>query len=363
MLPHRSGPTRRPRRSALGALLVALGAAACGGPVTFENAPATLAGTGLFADAATGALAAGILPFEPQYPLWTDGARKRRWIALPPGAAIDASDVDHWRFPIGTRLWKEFTFPGGETETRFLHRRADGSWLYATYVQRPGDGAAILAPDCGVRAFAATAPGRHHDVPSQTDCRLCHEGTRTPVLGFAALQLSPDRDPLAPNAVEPPPGALDLAGLAARGLIHDLPADLLATPPRIAARSAVERAALGYLHGNCSSCHNGDGPLQRLGVRFDYPVAADPGIAPGIATTLGVPSQFRRRGLELRIAPGAPGSSVLVHRLAADDALAQMPPFGRHLVDRTAVALLTDWIAALPTGPAAPPVAAPSRSR
>lgn len=357
MFPHRPGPTRRPRRRTLGTLPAALGATACGGPATFETAPATLAGTGLFADAA-----AGVFPFEPQYPLWTDGARKRRWIALPPGTAIDASDVDHWQFPVGTRLWKEFAFPGGKAETRFLHRRADGSWLYATYVQRPGDGAATLAPDRGVRAFAATAPGRHHDVPSQTDCRLCHEGTRAPVLGFSALQLSPDRDPLAPNAVAPPPGALDLAGLAANGLIHGLPADLLATPPRIAARSAVERAALGYLHGNCGSCHNNDGPLQRLGLRFDHPVAGQD-IAPGIATTLGVPSQFRGCGLELRIAPGAPESSVLVHRLAADDALAQMPPFGRHLVDRAAVALLTDWIAALPTDPAPPSVAATSRSR
>lgn len=97
MFPHRPGPTRRPRRRTLGTLLAALGATACGGPATFETAPATLAGTGLFADAA-----AGVFPFEPQYPLWTDGARKRRWIALPPGTAIDASDVDHWQFPVGT---------------------------------------------------------------------------------------------------------------------------------------------------------------------------------------------------------------------------------------------------------------------
>ena len=38
------------------------------------------------------------LPFAPQYPLWSDGADKRRWIHLPPGTSIDASGPD-WRFP------------------------------------------------------------------------------------------------------------------------------------------------------------------------------------------------------------------------------------------------------------------------
>ena len=39
------------------------------------------------------------LAFAPQYPLWTDGAAKRRWISLPPGTAIDASDPENWVFP------------------------------------------------------------------------------------------------------------------------------------------------------------------------------------------------------------------------------------------------------------------------
>ncbi len=52
--------------------------------------PARLADTGLYADPASKTLAPGIFPFSPQYPLWSDGAVKRRWIRLPEGAAIDA---------------------------------------------------------------------------------------------------------------------------------------------------------------------------------------------------------------------------------------------------------------------------------
>ena len=44
------------------------------------------------------------IAFAPQYPLWSDGTSKRRWIYLPPGAAIAASKVDAWEFPVGTRL-------------------------------------------------------------------------------------------------------------------------------------------------------------------------------------------------------------------------------------------------------------------
>src|SRR5687768_17065614 len=44
------------------------------------------------------------IAFAPQYPLWSDGTSKRRWIYLPPGEAIDASRVDAWEFPVGTRL-------------------------------------------------------------------------------------------------------------------------------------------------------------------------------------------------------------------------------------------------------------------
>src|SRR5262245_53854204 len=43
----------------------------------------------------------GVIEYTPQYPLWTDGAAKRRWLRLPPGEAVDASDPDHFDFPPG----------------------------------------------------------------------------------------------------------------------------------------------------------------------------------------------------------------------------------------------------------------------
>jgi hypothetical protein len=71
--------------------------------------PATLSCTGLYADIATKTLAQGVRSYQPAVPLWSDGAQKARWIELPPGTQIDASDPSEWTFPVGTKVWKEFS--------------------------------------------------------------------------------------------------------------------------------------------------------------------------------------------------------------------------------------------------------------
>src|SRR5690606_12914877 len=113
---------------------------------------------------------------------------------------------------------------------------------------------ARLVPEQGVVLDVAAAPGGRYAVPSRGDCLACHGSEGTPVLGFSALQLSPDRDPLAVHGT-PRPGDADLRSLVADGRLAGLPAALLGQPPRIAARTPLERAALGYLHGNCGHCH------------------------------------------------------------------------------------------------------------
>lgn len=310
--------------------------------------PERLADTGLYADFAAGTIAADVLAFTPQYPLWTDGAAKRRWIRLPAGAAIDASDPDAWRFPAGTRLWKEFSF-GRRVETRTMELGQDGQWVYATYVWSEDGRDAVLAPERGVRAACATALGTRHDIPGVADCRACHDTGPSAVLGFSALQLSADRDPLAPHAERPESGAVDLDDLVARGLVRGLPARLRETPPRIEAASPVERAALGYLHGNCASCHDATGPLASLGLELAYRLdGADRRAAPAIHTALGRASRFQpqgRSGLQ-RIAAGDPDASTLVARLSSRSPVAAMPPMGTRAVDQDALALVRAWIAA-----------------
>lgn len=316
--------------------------------VTNEVAPLPrlLSGTGLYRAGSTTEIAPEILTYSPQYPLWSDGATKRRFIAIPPGTSIDATDPDHWQFPIGTRFWKEFSF-GERTETRYIERLRDGSFRYASYVWDAALGDARLAPREGVPGARAIAEGASHDIPSEADCRACHEGRRSPVLGFNALQLSPDRDPFAAHREAAPPGAVDLAELVRRDLVRGLPRDIVARAPRIAAPSPTARAAAGYLFGNCAGCHNTEGPLAALGLDFDQSATASDGYARLNASVTDRPSRFRvpSDAHSLRAKPGSAAHSTLWFRMQSRSAAAQMPPLGSKLVDRDGIRLIERWIA------------------
>jgi hypothetical protein len=305
--------------------------------------PQTLQDTGLYSDVATLRVDPKHLAFAPQYPLWTDGATKRRWISLPPGTAIDGSDPDAWSFPVGTRLWKEFSFGGQRVETRYIERQPDGQWLYAAYVWSPDGRDAQLVSERGRRGAYPLAGGRSHTIPGISDCKACHQGGRSEVLGFSALQLSPERDPGAPHAE--PLTEVDLNYLVEKGLLVGLPKSLRETPPRIMAASATERAALGYLHGNCGHCHNEQGSLKNVGL-FLRQVSGATG-QPAIASTVGHPVKKPAPGQSadavLRIEPGHPDRSGLLQRAASRYPALQMPPMGTELIDEEAVALLRRW--------------------
>lgn len=70
-----------------------------------EALPEVLSSTGLYSDAEVGVLADDVIEFTPRYPLWTDGATKRRFLLLPEGGQIDTSDANDWAFPVGTRFF------------------------------------------------------------------------------------------------------------------------------------------------------------------------------------------------------------------------------------------------------------------
>lgn len=323
--------------------------AAAAGAQSDGGFPLHLRDTGLYIAGSMNRVRRTHLAFAPQYPLWSDGADKRRWIHLPPGTFIDASRPDAWEFPRGTRLWKEFGHAGRAIETRFIERRADGAWHYATYVWNEDGSDALLAPANGIAALAVNgAPQGRYDVPSRTDCRACHEGAAAPVLGFSALQLSANRDPNAAHADRSPPSELELRRLVDRGLLRHLPPALLDTAPRIAAASPTERAALGYLHGNCSHCHNHNGTPAPVKLRLAQGVADAPASHDRVLHSLiNAPARFRFPGTPndaVLVAPGDPQASVLALRMRSRHAQHQMPPLGTRLTDDEGLALVERWI-------------------
>ena len=327
-------------------------AAASPWPARSDTAPPNLRDTGLYSDFAARTIDPRNLAYTPQYPLWSDGATKRRWIFLPPGTSIDASDPNRWVFPVGTKVWKEFSFHGRPAETRLIERIGDEDWRFSSYAWNADLSDAVLAPETGLKGVVEIVPGKRHDIPSVLDCRSCHFNGRTELLGFSALQLSPDRDPNAPHAEPEAPGMVDLSTLIERRLIRAYPAEWSDHAPVIAARDPVARAALGYLHANCGNCHNTVSPIVGLGMILRHDVAPGTMSEPALQTAVGRTGRFRIPGEtgagSPLIAPGDPDQSAVVYRMSTRNPFYQMPPLGTKLVDADAVALVRRWVTEMP---------------
>jgi hypothetical protein len=318
-------PRRRALRLAVGlALLVGCGdeaplAADPDGGVAAPAPPARLSETGLFASGASGPYADGVRTYGIRYPLWTDGAVKRRHLLLPDGGRIDTSDPDGWRFPEGTRIFKEFEVDGALVETRLLWKAGPDveDWVYVSYRADGEDGVPVPEGEDDVLGTA-------HDVPSTADCRNCHRGGADFALGLSAIQLDGATfDAWIADGVLPPDT-----------VYAEIPGDPL------------ERDVLGYLHGNCGHCHNDVHPLaERRALRLHVTSeTARPEDAPVRATALGAPTNHDFDGRRFAIVPGSPDDSQLLYRMRLRDDRA-MPPVGTEVVDADAVARVERWIA------------------
>jgi hypothetical protein len=303
-----------------------------------------LAGTGLCADAACTQINAGIREYVPRFQLWDDAATKRRWIYLPPGTTLDTMDMDHWVFPVGTKLWKEFSRDGTRVETRLLLKKladdnAPGAWFYATYRwNQAQDDATVVTT--GVR----DANGTQHDIPSRSDCRGCHERFQpSRVLGFGAIQLDYDA----------PAGMLDLEELIAAGLLSAPP---MGTPPRFPLPgTAVDVAALGYFHANCGHCHNPTSDVLKditpVDLRLRTSLLATVADTPIHKTTVdrdaSIPFTEDGKMFTKLIVTDDPASSAVIKRMISSSELRFMPAIAVETVDPEGQAALTAWINSL----------------
>lgn len=304
-----------------------------------------LSQTGLFVDPAALTVTKEAVEFEPTYRLWSDAAAKHRWVRLPPGTQIDTTDMDHWVFPIGTQLWKEFSLDGVKLETRLVERYGGGPedyWMGA-FVWNAAQTEAELAP-----MGAVDINGTPHDAPSQEQCGACHRGDMGRVLGLSALQMSRSPDPAAVGPT--------LIDLAAQGLLTAPPpagAPIFAAPG-----DPTASAALGYLHANCGHCHNPNGtswPDTQMVMRLETS-EHDVEASAIYQSLVGKRLQYWRGGaITERVVPGHPDASAIVARMAIRGTDDQMPPLATEVVDESGLAAVRAWIGGLassdPPGP------------
>jgi uncharacterized repeat protein (TIGR03806 family) len=294
------------------------------------------------------------VPFEVRAPLWSDGAKKRRFIVLPAGETIGFTEHGAWDFPVGTMFMKEFLLDhddDGDTppqimETRFLIKRTTTSWEGYSYMWDPARQDAFLLEGSEIGRYAmqegevdeSGASVHRHTFPDRAQCLLCHNAGAGRALGLQTGRMNTDHD--YDGFVENQLQAMDYVGLFSEPL-PEQPDDL----PRFANPSdedaPLEDRARAWLYANCAHCHTPGGPTPvALDLRYETPFAE--------THTCGVTPSFAIAALPGAhiITAGDSAHSELFYRLSRRDQ-DQMPPLATLIVEQVGVEVLQDWIDSL----------------
>ncbi|HET6249373.1 MAG TPA: PQQ-dependent sugar dehydrogenase [Tepidisphaeraceae bacterium] len=363
--------------------------------------PRKLSETGLFLSTAENKPEPALIPYDVNAPLWSDGALKQRFIAIPAGGHIDMTPSHGWEFPEGTVLVKTFSLEmqagkpetARRLETRLMTKEL-GQWIGYTYLWNDQQTDADLADAAGVDktytiADAKAPTGQRTQTwhfPSRTECMTCHSRAMNFVLGPSTLQMN--RDYVYPNGIKDNQlRVLEHLGLLrtdylgtisdalrkefkAQGKTGKQAGDMMRAKMDTADQRQIKAGtdmllpldpahidhlvdpydeqadlnarARSYLHANCAICHVEAGGGNAL-MTLDYDIDLSD------IKTIGVRPQHETFGITGAriVAPGNPGESILLHRVNMRGS-GQMPPLATNRVDEKAVKLLREWIATLP---------------
>jgi len=344
-------------------------------PTTYNGTlPALLSGTGAFSDTPNRVPTAGLIPYQPNTPLWSDGATKSRYFAVPQNGApitpeeqIDFLATNTWTFPAGTVFVKNFDLVVNQTnasvplrrlETRLLVRDINGAVYGVTYKWRPDNSDAdLLSSSLNEAILITNATGVSTQTwyyPSPADCLTCHTPVANYVLGVNTRQLNG-------NFTYPTTGNTDnqLRTLNRLGLFYpaineaDIPSYLKLYSLTNLSASLQDRAR-SYIEANCVQCHQPGGTGPTFDARFDTPLANQHLTNYPATFSLGVDGACIVKSQDI-------WRSVLLSRINSTNSNIKMPPLARNLIDTNAVQVITDWINSLPGTPAlAPPLIIPN---
>ncbi|MEC8553553.1 MAG: PQQ-dependent sugar dehydrogenase [Planctomycetota bacterium] len=314
--------------------------------------PRMLSETGLFSDLKNETAADGLIAYRVNSPLWSDGAIKRRWMALPSNKTIGYKSRGSYDFPDQSVLVKSFAFPENATEklndsaslrrveTRLMVK-LDGEWFGYSYRWNEDQTDAELVEASGKDETLewATGIGQQQNIrwryPSRSECMVCHSRAANFALGLSNEQLH------VPGLLEN--NQSQVARLGEFGLFgadwnpEQLTKVRTLVPPHDERYEIADRAR-SYLHSNCSVCHVKEGGgNSKLILSF---------FAQGDKMRLWGEDALHRvpqlQGSKLAVA-GKPDLSLLLSRVSHRGP-GQMPPLATNHLDEKGIRLLRQWI-------------------
>ena len=292
-----------------------------------------------------------VFPYQISTPLFTDYAKKLRYMVLPEGQKMSYVNPEKFDFPIGTIFVKTFYYPvdfrePGKNwqilETRLLINTDEG-WFGYPYIWNEAQTDAFLdiAGD-RINISWIDLAGEHQNInyliPNFNMCKGCHVsdnqflpiGPKPRLLNcdFQFEEIKPYQQ---------------LEKIVQMKLVENLPAieSIPITANWEDPHFTLEDRARAYLDVNCGHCHHAKGPAMTSGLFLDYtekdlrklgvykkPVAAGRGSG----------------NLKYNIVPRKPDESILIYRMESTDSGIMMPESGRKLVHKEGVELIRDWV-------------------
>ena len=331
--------------------------------------PALLSQTGVFSDTPSMTPMAGLIPYVPNVPLWSDGAAKTRYMGVPnnggaltPDEQIAFAPTGSWTFPAGTVFVKTFELNTDTSnsnvlrrlETRLLVRDINGAVYGVTYKWRPDNSDADLLSSSLYEDIAITnATGvstQSWYYPSRSDCLSCHTPVANYVLGLSTRQLNGNQTYATTGVTDNQLRTLNRLGLFNPAFDETTITNFEKLSALGNTGASFQDRARSYLDANCAQCHQPGGSGITFDARFDTPLANQNLINGGLGAN----------GMAM-IVPKDIWRSIIRQRMDTTNTTIRMPPLARQLVDSNAVAVLEDWINSLPGTPAeAPPIITPN---
>jgi uncharacterized repeat protein (TIGR03806 family) len=299
-----------------------------------------------------------LIPYDLNTPLFSDYAKKQRFVFIPLEKKIEVSNSNELAFPAGSILVKNFFYneddrtpESGRTliETRLLIRY-DDQWQPNTYVWNSEQTRARLLRTGEVKPFSWTDDvgvqrNVSYKIPSVNDCGTCHgkNGIVTP-LGPEIRNLNKEytyRDG-AENQLK-----RWSSNSFFKGELN--PVEMPQLPAWNESESGMlNLRARAYLDVNCSNCHNSLGSARNSGLFLTYEEESPQRIG---VCKIPVAAGYVGEGIKYDIVPGNPDQSILLHRMNSTDPNIRMPELGRTMIHDEAVELIKEWIASMDMPP------------
>jgi uncharacterized repeat protein (TIGR03806 family) len=325
-------------------------------PIPKDSAPSpfprTLSASGLFRSVKGHVMEPALIPYSVNASLWSDGAYKERFIALPGASSkIDFTATRGWTCPDKAVLVKSFALEMEEgnpasrrwIETRFLTNQ-QGEWFGYSYIWNDEQTEGTLVEAKGLdRDFTVKVPKTAQSpagirkqtwhYPSRTECMVCHSRAANFVLGLSEVQMNKVHDygKVADNQLR----VLERLGVLRIKYMEGKHRKLVDPYDK---KQDMALRARSYLHANCAQCHvEAGGGNAQMELEFSTPLEK--------MRLIDVkPVHHTYDLLDARlVAPGHPERSVLLKRMSHREA-GHMPPLATSVVDREAVEVIRAWI-------------------